>query len=58
MTLKKDIISPKYFTRILEPEFNYNDIKTKNPKLRLSTLNEKIKSNIIKSIKKSYDKKN
>jgi hypothetical protein len=55
---KKDIISPKYFTRILEPEFNYNNIKTKNPKLRLSTLNEKIKSNIIKSIKKSYDKKN
>lgn len=55
---KKDIISPKYFTRILEPEFNYNDIKTKNPKLRLSTLNEKIKSNIIKSIKKLYDKKN
>lgn len=55
---KKDILSPKYFNQNLASEFNYNDVKTDNSKLKLSILNEKIKSNIIKLIKKSYDKKN
>ena len=55
---QKDVFYPKYLINLLEPELNYNDKKIKNLKLKLSILNEKIKLNVIKSILKSYDKKN